>query len=247
MKTVILCGGRGTRAHPHTAEIPKPLLEVADRPVLRHVMDIFAGQGLHDFVLAAGYRADLIRQFAGGLPAEWSVDVVDTGVDANTGERVLHVREQAGSPFLLTYGDGLADVDLGRLIAFHRSHAGAATVTTVPLPSPYGTIVCGGDGRVSEFHEKPRLAEHWINGGFMVVDEAAFGYWAGDDLERQVLPALAAHGELYAYAHPGFWKSLDTYKDSLELTALCAPTPDNPGGRPPWLRPIQSTSATPAS
>ncbi len=236
MKTVILCGGKGTRAHPHTLEVPKPLLEVAGRPILAHVMEIYAAQGFTEFVLAAGFRAPMIEEFTAALPTSWDVEVVDTGEETNTGARVGAVRSRIGDPFFLTYGDGLGDVDLASLLAFHDGHAGAVTVTTVPLPSPYGTVESDGDGRVVQFREKPRLADHWINAGFLVVDERAFGHWTGVDLEREVLPALGRAGELYAYRHHGFWRSMDTYKDALELSALCAPGTADPGGGAPWQR-----------
>lgn len=234
--TVILCGGRGTRAYPHTTELPKPLLEVGSRPVLQHVMEIFAGQGFRSFVLSAGFKASAIREFAAGLPSSWDVEVVDTGEDTNTGGRVIGVRDLVGETFFCTYGDGLADIDLLALLAFHRAHTGAATITTVPLPSQYGTIELGPNGLVKAFREKPVLADHWINGGFLVFDRRVFEGWQGDDLEREVLPALGAAGELFAYRHDGFWRSMDTYKDAVELSALAGE------GRPPWAR-----SATPAS
>jgi glucose-1-phosphate cytidylyltransferase len=242
MKAVILCGGKGTRAYPHTVDLPKPLLEVAGRPILEHVMGIFAEQGHEQFVLAAGFRADLIEGFATSLPSSWRVEVVDTGTDANTAERVAGVRERVGDRFFLTYGDGVSDIDLRALVAFHDGHRGAVTVTTVPLPSPYGTIECDANGCVQSFREKPRLDDHWINAGFLVVEQRAFTHWVGTDLERAVLPALGAAGELFAYRHKGFWRSMDTYKDAIELTALCSPSEDSPDGRPPWRR-----STAPAS
>jgi glucose-1-phosphate cytidylyltransferase len=228
MRTLILCGGKGTRAYPRTLEVPKPLLEVDGRPVLEHVMRIFAGQGYTDFVLAAGFRVELVEAFAATLPAQWRVEVRDTGEDANTGERVARCAAHMGDCWFLTYADGLGDVDLGALLAFHQGHAGCATLTSVPLPSQYGTIDTDGTGRVQEFREKPRLADHWINAGFLVMDARAAQWLTGPDLERDVLPALGADGELYAYRHTGFWRSMDTYKDALELTALCA------DGSPPW-------------
>lgn len=236
MKTLILCGGKGTRAYPHTTQVPKPLLEVAERPVLEHVMKLFARQGFTSFVLAAGFKIDMIAAFAETVPSEWDVDVVDTGEDTNTGARIARCRERLGDTFFATYSDGLADIDLAELAAFHDAHAGAATLTTVPLPSQYGTIVFGGDQRVSSFKEKPVLGDHWINGGFFVFDQTAFDHWVGDDLERDVLPALGAAGLLYAYEHRGFWKSMDTYKDALELTSLVVE------GRGPWIRSATRTS-----
>jgi glucose-1-phosphate cytidylyltransferase len=231
VRTVILCGGRGTRAYPDTREVPKPLLEVGGRPVLGHLMGIYASQGFTDFVLAAGYLADRIEAFAAGCPADWSVEVVDTGEDTNTGGRVRRVADLVGAEFSLTYADGLGNVDLAALVAFHRSHPGAATLTTVPLPSQYGTLHVDAAGRVHGFSEKPRLPDHLINAGFFVLDHRAFDLWPepGEDLEREVLPALGDRDELYAFQHHGFWKSMDTYKDAVDLTTLCA---DGPG---PWL------------
>ncbi|MGH2796050.1 MAG: sugar phosphate nucleotidyltransferase [Actinomycetota bacterium] len=230
LKTVILCGGKGTRAYPHTTEVPKPLLEVAGRPILQHVMEIYASQGFTAFVLSAGFKAEMVREFASTMPGSWDIDVVDTGEDTNTGGRVIGVRDRAGETFFATYSDGLGDVDLGALLAFHRGHAGSATLTTVPLPSQYGTIDHAADGRVEHFREKPTLRDHWINGGFFVFDQAVFDRWEGEDLEREVLPVLGEAGELYAYRHDGFWKSMDTYKDAVDLTALATE------GRIPWAR-----------
>jgi glucose-1-phosphate cytidylyltransferase len=215
---------------PSTLEVPKPLLLVGGRPVLAHVMEIYAEQGFTDFVLAAGYKAELVRKFAQSLPASWQVEVVDTGEETNTGGRVVKVRERLGGEFFLTYSDGLGDVDLHHLLAFHRAHAGAATVTTVSLPSPYGTFDLDENGRVSGFREKPRLHDHPINAGFFVMGSRVFDCWDGEDLEREVLPSLANAGNLFAYRHEGFWKSMDTQKDVQELTALCE------GGRGPWAR-----------
>ena len=230
MRTVILCGGKGTRAYPHTTQVPKPLLEVAERPVLQHVMEIYAAQGFRSFVLAAGFKIEMIEDFAEAMPSSWEIDVVDTGLETNTGGRIERCRDQLGERFFATYSDGLADIDLNELLAFHEGHRGAATLTTVPLPSQYGTIVFGDDRRVSTFKEKPVLGDHWINGGFFVFDQAVFTHWAGEDLEREVLPALGRTGELYAYQHRGFWKSMDTYKDALELTSLVVE------GKGPWTR-----------
>lgn len=220
MKTVILCGGRGTRAFPHTIEVPKPLLEIGGRPMLQHVMELYAAQGFADFVLAAGYKVEQIEAFAAGMPPAWKIDVVDTGDDTGTGGRIAGVREHVDGTFFCTYADGLGDVDLHDLRAFHDGHAQAATLTTVPLQSQYGTVELDGDGRVVRFREKPRLPEHRINAGFFVFDERVFDLWFGDDLERQTLPHLARLGELAAYHHEGFWKSADTYKDTQELASL---------------------------
>jgi glucose-1-phosphate cytidylyltransferase len=230
VRVLILCGGKGTRAYPHTLEVPKPLMQVGEEPILRHVMEIYARQGYRDFVLAAGYRADLIEEFAAGLPSDWRTNVVDTGEDTGTGGRVLACAGLLGPTFMVTYGDGLGSVDLGALVAFHRGHHRAMTVTGVPLPSPYGTMEWDESGRVHRFLEKPRLYDHWINAGFCVLEHRVFEQWSGDDLEREVLPALAADGELYVYRHTGFWRSMDTYKDALELSELCRE------GEEPWTK-----------
>jgi glucose-1-phosphate cytidylyltransferase len=218
--------------------VPKPLLEVAGRPVLEHLLGIYAAQGFTDFVLAAGYLHEQIEEFAAGLDRGWSVEVVDTGADTNTGGRVRAVADRVGDEFLLTYADGLGNVDLHALLAFHRRHPGAMTLTTVPLPSQYGTLHVDAEGRVHGFSEKPRLPDHPINAGYFVVDRRAFELWPepGEDLEREVLPVLGERDELFAFEHRGFWRSLDTYKDALDLAALCAdgdgPWRDEPGR--PW-------------
>lgn len=229
MQVLILCGGRGTRAYPHTEMLPKPLLDVGGKPILRHVMDIFASQGHHEFVLATGYLGERVAEYAAKLPSDWQVRTVDTGPDTGTGARVELCRPYLGDRFMVTYGDGVGDVDLAGLLEYHSATGLLATLTTVPLPSPYGTVDVADDGRVLAFNEKPILGDHWINAGFFVFEESVFARWEGDDLEREVLPALAVVGELSAYRHTGFWSSMDTYKDSLRLTSLCAE------GSPPWL------------
>jgi glucose-1-phosphate cytidylyltransferase len=245
LRTVILCGGKGTRAYPQSLEIPKPLISVGESPLLLHLMRIYAGQGFGEFVLAAGYRSDLLREFAQHLSeqaetARWRVEVVDTGEETGTGARIARCAEatELGGRFMATYGDGLGAVDLRSLIEFHTSQRGAFTVTAVPLPSPYGTIESDEGGLVRRFLEKPRLRDHWINAGFFVVERRAFEIWEGDDLEREVLPALATKGELFAYRHEGFWKSMDTYKDALELSALCQE------GEGPWMTSRGSESSS---
>lgn len=222
MRTLILCGGKGTRAYPHSLEVPKPLMKVGDSPILLHLMNIYARQGFTNFVLSAGYRADLLAAFAQAVPQEWHVEVINTGENTGTAGRIIGCAPALGRTFMATYGDGLGAVDLTSLINFHNAHTGAVTVTAVALPSPYGTIEWDETGQVQRFVEKPLLADHWINAGFFVIDDRAFEHWGGDDLEREVLPALAAAGELYVFQHFGFWRSMDTYKDALELSALCA-------------------------
>jgi len=191
-------------------------------------MEIYARHGFTDFVLAAGFKADLIETFAATLPRDWKVEVRDTGEATNTGGRVAQCAPDLGSTFFATYADGLGDVDLHRLVAYHGSHPGAATMTTVPLQSQYGTVDTTPEGRVDRFREKPLLPDYWINAGFFVFDERAQEWFGQEDLEREVLPALGSANELYAFRHRGFWRSMDTYKDALELSALSAKGP------PPW-------------
>ncbi|HET9051740.1 MAG TPA: sugar phosphate nucleotidyltransferase [Candidatus Dormibacteraeota bacterium] len=227
--TVILCGGRGSRAYPATEEVPKPLLRVGGLPVVEHVIGIYARRGCRRFVLATGYLGDrLAEHFRDGRP-DAEVTCVDTGADTPTGERLRRCLPWAGNgTFLATYSDGLGDVDLDALVRRHRDHGRAATVTAVPLPSQYGTLDVDGSGRVGGFVEKPRLEGHWINAGFFVLEPRALAA-PGADLEREMLPALATAGELHAYRHPGFWRSLDTLKDQVELDGLAGD-----GVRPPW-------------
>ena len=230
VRTVILCGGRGTRAWPATAEVPKPMLEVGGRPVLHHVMEIYAQQGFTDFVLATGYKGDVIADWSRTLPHDWSVECLDTGEDADTGQRLRACAERVGGVFFATYGDGLGDVDVAATLRCHEQHDGGATVTVVPLPSQYGTIDADDEGRVVAFREKPLLRDHWINAGFFVFDAEAVVTASGDSLERDVLPTLGNAGRLYVYRHEGFWKSMDTHKDVTELNALAVEE------GPPWLK-----------
>lgn len=231
MQTVILCGGRGTRAYPHTEVVPKPLLEIDGEPILGHLMAIYARGGFTDFVLSAGYLADRIQDFAAACPRAWNIEVIDTGVEANTAERISGVAHVLEGTFMASYADGLADVDLDALLAFHRSTMGLATLTTVPLPSQYGTLDIADDGSVGRFREKPRLHDYRINGGYFVFEHAALDYFeVGPDLERDVLPALSDAHQLFAFSHDGFWQSMDTYKDAQDLTAKAH------SGGAPWIR-----------
>jgi len=228
-RTLILCGGKGTRAYPHTVDVPKPLLEVDGRPILLHLMEIYAAQGFTDFVLACGRNIEAFHEFGRGVERGWAVQVVDTEEEGDTAERVIRCRDVVGDRFFVTYGDGLGNVDLRALEAFHVAHGGAATLTAVPLPSQYGTLDLDDNGQVQRFQEKPVLPDHLINAGFMVMDQRVFDDWKGPSLERDALPALGDAGELFAYVHRGFWKSMDTFKDALELSDLCQ------AGSTPWM------------
>lgn len=230
MDVVILCGGRGTRLQERTEEIPKPLVEIGGRPILWHIVRLYAEQGLRRFVLCTGYKGELIERFVDEQPWPGGIEVrcVDTGLDTPTGGRVLRVREEVGERFCATYGDGLADIDLRAELAFHGAHDAAATMTVVRPELQFGVTELGAGDAVIGFREKPR-SEHWINGGFFVFDRAVFDYLRDDSiLERDPLERLAADGQLRAYRHTGFWECMDTYKDAVALNDLWA------GGAPPW-------------
>jgi glucose-1-phosphate cytidylyltransferase len=228
---VILCGGRGTRLREHTETIPKPLVEIGGRPILWHVIRIYASQGFEHFVLCLGHRGDLVEQFVrrDGLPEGLEIECIDTGEETPTGGRISRVADRlAGESFCVTYADGVADLDLERLLAFHDGHGALATMTVVQPELQFGVAELNGDGQVRGFTEKPRF-DGWINGGFFCFERGALGYIAEHHmLEREPLERLAAEGQLRAFRHEGFWDCMDTYKDAVLLNDLWGE------GRAPW-------------
>jgi glucose-1-phosphate cytidylyltransferase len=227
---VILCGGRGTRLQEHTQSIPKPLVEIGGRPILWHVMRIYAAQGLRRFWLTTGYKGHLIEEFAAAedWPEGLEVRCVDTGLDTPTGGRIKRLEDHLDGPFCATYADGVADIDLRRLVRAHDGGGSLATVTVVQPSLQFGIADLGDDGEVRGFEEKPRL-ESWINGGFFCFEPGALDYIEPDSiLERESLERLAADGELRAFRHAGFWDCMDTYKDAVMLNDLWE------AGDPPW-------------
>jgi glucose-1-phosphate cytidylyltransferase len=228
---VILCGGRGTRLRERTETMPKALVEIGGRPILWHVIGIYAAQGFERFVLATGYLGEMVEEFVAG--ENWSsgveVGCVDTGLDTPTGGRIARLGEQLGAEtFCATYADGVADIDLDELLAFHRGQGALGTVTVVQPHLQWGVAQLGGEGKVEGFVEKPR-SEHWINGGFFCFEPGALDYIGEDSvLEREPLERLAADAQLGAYRHEGFWDCMDTYKDAVELNDLWS------SGEPPW-------------
>jgi glucose-1-phosphate cytidylyltransferase len=227
----ILCGGRGTRLQQGTASIPKPLVEIGGRPIVWHVVQIYAVQGFREFVLLTGYRGETIERFVAETrwPDGVAVRCVDTGIDTPTGGRIHRAAGDLGEgTACVTYADGVADIDLAALLAEHRDHGAAATMTVVRPELQFGVTHLDGDGRVTGFEEKPR-SEQWINGGFFCLEPAAREYLTADSvLEREPLERLAADGQLRAHRHTGFWECMDTYKDAVQLNDLWE------GGRAPW-------------
>lgn len=229
---VILCGGRGTRLQEHTQSIPKPLVEIGGRPIVWHVIELYLAFGFRRFVLCTGYKGELIERFAAAEPWPDGVEVrcLDTGLETPTGGRVLRAAPAlVPGPFCVTYADGVADVDLHALLAFHRAHGALATMTVVRPQLQFGVARLGADDRVDGFEEKPR-SQHWVNGGFFCFEPGVLDYLTDDSvLERDPLRRLAADGQLRALRHDGFWDCMDTYKDALLLNDLWA------AGEAPWL------------
>lgn len=225
---VILCGGRGDRASPLTEVTPKVMMPINGVPIIVHIMKIFACQGFADFVLSVGYRKENIIDYFDRPFLDWNVRVIDTGVDTDTADRIQQCAPCLGERFLAAYGDGLADIDVRKLIEEHRRGKALITLTTVALRTQYGVVRLSSDDKVTDFQEKPQLHDHWINAGFFMFETGAFREFKGENLERQVLPDFARRNQLKAYRHMGFWKSMDTLKDQRELEQLCLT------GRPPW-------------
>jgi glucose-1-phosphate cytidylyltransferase len=226
----ILCGGRGTRLRERTESVPKALVEIGARPILWHVIQIYAAQGFRRFLLATGYLGEAVEEFVREerWPDGVEVEGVDTGLDTPTGGRLALLADRlAGRRFCATYADGVADVDLGALLDFHAEQGGLATLTVVRPNLQWGVAEIEGD-RVSGFVEKPR-SERWINGGFFCFEPGVLDHLDEQSvLEREPLETLAAAGELRAYRHTGFWDCMDTYKDAVVLNDLWN------GGAAPW-------------
>ncbi len=245
MKTVILCGGFGTRLSEETQFKPKPMVEIGDMPILWHIMKIYEQYGHGDFYLPLGYKGEVIKdyflnyhrftpevivklrtgeaQFKDGQVEDWTVHMIDTGLNSMTGGRLLRLQKWLHpETFMLTYGDGVSNVDIDALLEFHRSHGKIATVTAVRPTARFGGMQFQGDS-VSSFQEKPQTGEGWINGGFFVFNPEIFDYLTDQDatiLEQSPLSSLAARGELMAYKHTGFWQCMDTLRDKKYLIKL---------------------------
>jgi glucose-1-phosphate cytidylyltransferase len=254
MKTVLLAGGLGTRLAEETVVRPKPMVEIGGRPILWHIMTIYAAHGYRDFVISGGYKCDMIKEYFSNFrlhsadihvdlargeisvlsnkAPDWRISIIDTGHDTQTGGRIKVLEPYLrDAPFMVTYGDGVADIDIAALVAFHRSHKRLVTLTAVRPPARFGALVFEGDSIV-EFSEKPQVGEGWINGGFMVMEPAALDYIEGAEsvLERGPLERLARDGQLRAYRHHGFWQPMDTIREKQLLETAWQ------SGRAPWAR-----------
>lgn len=252
MKVVILAGGLGTRLAEETEVKPKPMVEIGERPILWHIMKHYARYGYKEFVIALGYKGDLIKRFflehsslqgsfsidmkTGKVTArdelheDWLVHLVETGLESSTGGRIGRVREYIGNErFLMTYGDGVSNVALDALLDLHERHQRIVTLTAVRPPARFGGLIFDGDF-IAQFTEKPQIGEGWINGGFMVLEPKIFDYIESDttNFEADVLEPLAADNQLVAYRHHDFWQCMDTLRDKRQLESLWQE------GRAPW-------------
>ena len=247
MKVAILAGGLGSRISEETEIKPKPMVEVGGRPILWHIMKHYAHYGFRDFVIALGYKGEFIKRYMvdyaslhadltvglkdgtvtahngnGSVPDDWTVDLIDTGQETATGGRIRRLAPYVGEgTFMLTWGDGVSDIDLRRLLEFHRAHGKLATLTAVRPPARFGHLELEGDA-IREFSEKPQIGEGWINGAFFVLEPGVFDYVSGDDIqwEREPLEGLARDGQLMAYRHESFWQCMDTLRDKKLLEEL---------------------------
>jgi len=253
MKAIILAGGFGTRLSEETISRPKPLVEIGGRPILWHIMNIYSAYGIHEFIIAVGYRGDLVKEYFinfkainnditidlakdetivhnGKLPP-WKIHLVDTGLHTQTGGRLKRLQEWLGrdETFMFTYGDGVGDIDIHKLLEFHKCHGKLATVTTVRSPSRFGRIVFRDD-QISEFYEKPETAAGWISGGFFVLSAKALDFIDGDGAvwEKAPVENLVSEGQMMGYRHYGFWSCMDTLKEKTYLEELWN------SGKAPW-------------
>jgi glucose-1-phosphate cytidylyltransferase len=252
MKVAILAGGYGSRLAEETEIKPKPMVEIGGKPILWHILMHYAWYGFRDFAIALGYKGEIIKKYfvdycslngnlrvqmikgiisrSGGMVEDWTVELVDTGMKTMTGGRIKRLAPyMCDETFMLTWGDGVSNINLRELLAFHRSHGKLATVTAVRPPARYGHLVFDGE-KIKEFSEKPQIGEGWINGAFFVFEPQVFNYIEGDETqwEKEPLERLAAEGQLMAYRHDGFWQCMDTLREKHLLNTLWE------SGKAPW-------------
>ncbi len=252
MKVGILAGGKGTRLAEETSIKPKPMVEIGGRPIIWHIMQHYAHYGFKEFIVALGYKGEVLKKYIvdyaalngnlrvdlrsgevnsyGGIEADWVIDLVETGMETMTGGRIKRLAPYMGNEtFMVTWGDGVSDVNLKELLAFHKSHGKLATLTAVRPPARYGHLIFDGD-RIAQFDEKPQIGEGWINGAFFVLEPGVFEYIEGDDTqwEREPMERLAADGQLMAYKHESFWQCMDTLREKHILETIWQ------SGNAPW-------------
>ncbi len=256
MKTILLAGGLGSRLSEETILKPKPMVEIGGMPILWHIMKSYAAYDYNDFAVALGYKGDVIKEFflnyklhksdmivnlkSGNMKFEndssedWTVGLHDTGASSMTGGRLLNLKRlfKPGDTFMLTYGDGVADIDISKLVEFHKAHGKIATLTAVRPPARFGSIIMEESGNILEFKEKPQVGEGWINGGYFVFNYKVFDYLKDDQtiLEREPLENLSKQNQLVAYHHEGFWHCMDTIRDRDNLNEIWA------GNNAPWKK-----------
>ncbi len=231
MKVILLAGGLGTRISEETADKPKPMVLIDDKPIIWHLMSIFATQGHREFVIAGGYKYEVIQDWVTSTNFDWDVEVLDTGLNTQTGGRIKQcIQHYEDHEFLASYGDGLGNVNLSKLLEFHRSHGKLATVTAVHPPARFGVLEIE-DGVVRHFGEKLQAASGWINGGFFVLDRKVAEYIHADTepFEIGALPRLVSENQLMAFEHPQFWQPMDTLREKQDLEILAKKN------IPPWL------------
>ena len=234
MKVLILAGGFGTRLSEETDLIPKPLVKIGGKPILWHIMKHYSAFGYNEFVILLGYKGNMIEDYFSNQSdsSNWNITFLDTGLNTDTGGRIKRAERIIDKkPFLLTYGDGLANIDLNKLISFHKNHDGLVTMTSVQLASRFGILEIDDKERVTQFKEKPKENEAWINGGYFICEPGILNYIINDSttFEKDPLENLTEDGKLFTYRHKGFWKCMDTLRDKRELDKLAK------SDSPPWI------------
>lgn len=255
MKVVLLAGGFGTRMSEYTSDIPKPMVPIGGKPILWHLMNYYSEYGHKNFFLALGYKSEVIKKYfldfnilnsdfkidysnnivesINKSNLDWKINLIDTGLNTMTGGRLKRLKDFVNKEsFMLTYGDGLSNIDLNKLIEFHNSHGKIATMSAVRPVAKFGELIVNEEGKVESFKEKPQLEQGWINGGFFIFEPEIFDYIDGDDimLEREPLESLVSINQLMSYKHDGFWKCMDTKRDHEQFEKLFSE------GMTPWLR-----------
>ena len=232
MKVIILAGGFGTRLSEYTNTIPKPMIHVGNKPILHHIMQFYANFGHTDFYIALGYKGEVIKKYFSNIDSDWKINLIDTGTNSMTGGRVKRLQKIIGKEtFMLTYGDGLSDININNLVSFHKNHGKMVTISAVRPPARFGALKLK-DSEVISFKEKSQLTESWINGGFFVMEPDFFEMLSSDEtvLEKEPLEKAASTKELIAFRHEGFWQCMDHKLDKDLLDEMCSKK------EAPWLK-----------